>query len=184
MSEPEGDGGDDDFGSVVGGSFGVAGGEASELFEPVEAAFDDVALLVGVFVEGGWAAAGGASGSSAGDLVGAFRAREADPAVPERSSGGGMGVGLVRDHSPGPFPWPATPRRTDADLVQQRQEFGVVAGLAWGDEDRHRQAAAVDREVDLAGQPAPGPAQRLALDREGLDPSGRTSPFFRAPAAC
>jgi hypothetical protein len=56
MAEPEGDGGDDDFGSVVGASLGVAGGEAAELFEAVEAPLYDVAVLVDVGVEGGWAA--------------------------------------------------------------------------------------------------------------------------------
>jgi hypothetical protein len=52
-SEPEDDGGDDEFGAPVGEAFGVAGGEVAELFEPSEAAFDDVAVAVGVGVEAG-----------------------------------------------------------------------------------------------------------------------------------
>ena len=42
---------------VVGGSFGVPDGQVAELFEPIEAALDDVALLVKFSVEGGWASA-------------------------------------------------------------------------------------------------------------------------------
>lgn len=41
----------------VGGSFGVAGGQAAELFEAVEAAFDHVALFVALGVEGRWSPA-------------------------------------------------------------------------------------------------------------------------------
>ena len=49
--------------------------------------------------------------------------------------------------------------------------------------DPHGQAAPVHREVDLGAQPAAGPADRLARDREGPG-GGTTAPFFRAPAAC
>jgi hypothetical protein len=38
---------------VVDGAFGVAAGQITELFEPVEAAFHDVAPLVDLCVEGG-----------------------------------------------------------------------------------------------------------------------------------
>src|SRR4051812_21716851 len=84
---------------VVGGSFGVAGGQGPELLEPGEAAFDDVAPGVDVWVEGPWASAGGALGLAVGDLVGAFGAGEGDAAGAQRRPGGGVGVGLV-DHHP------------------------------------------------------------------------------------
>jgi hypothetical protein len=47
-------GGDDDFGSVVGDAFVEAGGQAAELFEASEAAFDDVAAPIEVQVEAWW----------------------------------------------------------------------------------------------------------------------------------
>jgi uncharacterized protein YndB with AHSA1/START domain len=56
VAEPEDDGGDGEFGAVVGGAFGVAGGQIAELFESVEAAFDDVAVPVAVDIEAGWPA--------------------------------------------------------------------------------------------------------------------------------
>src|SRR5215207_4153702 len=62
FAEPENDGGDDQDGPVVGGSFGVAGGQGAELLESGEAAFDDVAPGVDVAIAGRWAAAGRAFG--------------------------------------------------------------------------------------------------------------------------
>lgn len=61
--EPHHEGADDDEGAVVVGAFGVAGGDGSELFEPVEAAFDLVALGVEGGIEGGWSAAAGFGGA-------------------------------------------------------------------------------------------------------------------------
>jgi hypothetical protein len=43
--------------------------------------------------------------------------------------------------------------------------LGVVAGLAWGEQDRQRPATSVDGEVDLRAQPASGPADGLAIFR-------------------
>jgi len=60
----EDDAGEDDLGAVVGGSFGEPGGQAAELFEPVEASLDDVAELVEAGVEG----RGRRPGSKAGGL--------------------------------------------------------------------------------------------------------------------
>src|SRR3954452_19329785 len=95
-----------------------------------------------------------------------------------------MGVGLVGQH-----PIRASARTSgsvpaDRDLVEQREQLWVVPGLARGQDDRHWEAAAVDGEVDLAGQPASRSSEGFALDREGFDPVGGAAPFFRAPAEC
>jgi hypothetical protein len=42
--QPQDGGCDDQFGTEIGGLFGVAGGEVAELFEPVEAALDENCL--------------------------------------------------------------------------------------------------------------------------------------------
>jgi hypothetical protein len=94
-----------------------------------------------------------------------------------------VGVCLVRQHRARPGPGAAGTGPGDAETAEQRQELGVVAVLAGREDDPHGQAAPVHREVDLGAQPAAGPADRLARDREGLD-GGGTAPFFRAPAAC
>ena len=95
-----------------------------------------------------------------------------------------MRVGLVGDHPVRSLAWPSWPVAAHADLVQQRQQLRVVAGLAGCDHDRHRQAAAVDGEVDLAGQPASRASEAFTVDRERFDPPASGAPFFRAPAAC
>src|SRR3954451_15518659 len=60
FAEPQDDRRDDQGGAEVGGSFGVAGGQAAELLEPGETAFDDVAPGVDGLVAGRCPAAGGA----------------------------------------------------------------------------------------------------------------------------
>lgn len=61
-SEPEHDGGDGEFGLVVGDALGIAGREVAELLELVEAPFDHIALLVQLGVERWWSPAAGAFG--------------------------------------------------------------------------------------------------------------------------
>ena len=73
---------------------------------------------------------------------------------------------------------------TDRDLVEQGQQVRVVPGLAGSQDDRHRQAATVDGEVDLAGRSAAGSSEGFSVEGEGLDPVGGAAPFFRAPAEC
>src|SRR3954453_8177843 len=94
FAEPQDDGGDDQGGAEVGGSFGVAGGQGAELLEPSEAALNDVAPGVDGLIEPGWPATGGALGL-AGDLIGALGTGEGDASVAQRAAGGGVGVGLV-----------------------------------------------------------------------------------------
>ncbi len=91
-------------GEVDGGGLLVAGGDVPPLFEAVDAAFDGVALLVGLTVEGGWPAAVAAASLAAGLLVGRDRDRRPDPAAsqvsPDRAGRRGLvgrtASGLVR----------------------------------------------------------------------------------------
>src|SRR5688572_29792397 len=165
FAEPEDDGGDDQDGAVVGGAFGVAGGQGAELLEPGEAALDDVAAGIDLPVEGRWAAAGRALGLAPVGLVGAFGAGEGDAAGAQRGPGGGVGVGPVGDHPVRASARSAGAGAGDRDLVEQRQQLRVVPGLA-------------------GGEPAAGASEGLAVDGELVDPSGAAPPFFRAPAAC
>src|SRR5262249_51428426 len=74
---------------------------------------------------------------------------------------GGGGVRLVahRPGRPGAGPPGAFPG--DADLVHQRDELRTVAVLAGGEDIGDRAAPPVGDQVNLGGQPAPGPAQSL-----------------------
>jgi hypothetical protein len=69
--ESDDDAARDDPGAVVDGFLVVSGGDPASLFESVEAAFDDVAALVGLRVEGVGASAGAASAL----VVGGWSAR-------------------------------------------------------------------------------------------------------------
>src|SRR5690606_26425588 len=169
-AEPEDDRGEREFGAVVGGSFGVAGGQGTELLEPVEAPFHDVTTLVDLRVEHRWAPAAMALTEPVGGVVLLLRAGERDATAAQGPAGGGAGVGLVRQDPVRTLPGPAGPVALDADLVQQRQQLRVVPGLPGREDHAHRQPAAVGRKVDLGRQASPRPAERLTGDRELVDP--------------
>ena len=69
-----------DGGFVADGEFVVPGGDCAVAFEPVDAAFHGVALLVDLGVEGGWTAAFGPEPAPVGVLVGLGRDGGLDPA--------------------------------------------------------------------------------------------------------
>src|SRR5204863_7134775 len=93
-----------------------------------------------------------------------------------------VGIALIGYEHVRAFTGPAGPRTVHRDRVQHRDQLRVVAALARGEQNRQRSASPVDREVDLRAQPAPGPADRLAVRRAGRKTAA--SPFLRAPAAC
>lgn len=82
--EPEDERGEADAGLVAVGEFVEAGGDRAELLEAVEAAFDDVAGLVEVAVEGRWSAAGPAAPHPVGLLVRPFGNDGSDAPAPQR----------------------------------------------------------------------------------------------------
>jgi len=90
------DGGQGDAAEVGQGVFVVAGGDAAPLIEPVEAAFDGVAVAVGLGVEGWWAPAGGAFVLAVGDLVAAFGDGVLDLALAQLFPGAVVPAGACR----------------------------------------------------------------------------------------
>ena len=129
-----------EHGEEVAGGFVVAGGEATEVLELVEAALDDVAGAVEHGIE---ASAAEASGLDHGDVdaaaLGAGKLGEP----------GGV-VALVGDQR-------AAAQRAGDETARG----GDVVDLAGGQRQAQRQAAAVDQRVELGGQPAPRAADRL-----------------------
>lgn len=64
----------EDFGAaVVDGVFVLSGGQSALLLEVAVGAFDDLAALVVVGVQCGWASALGAAGFAVADLLGSLR---------------------------------------------------------------------------------------------------------------
>ena len=129
-----------EHGEEVSGGFVVAGGEAAEVLELVEAALDDVAGAVEHRVE---ASAPRAAGGEHGDVDAAALG------AGEVGEPGGV-VTLVGDQ-----------RAPAQRAVDQAARGGDVVDLAGGQREPQRQAAAVDQRVQLGGQPAARAADRL-----------------------
>jgi hypothetical protein len=70
--------------------------------------------------------------------------------------------------------------------AQHRPKLGAVAGLAGGDHDCQGPLALLDRQVQLAAQPAPGAPERVVgwLDVDSAWFFALPLPPLRAPAAC
>lgn len=85
-----------------------------------------------------------------------------------------------------PGPTTTALRAGNADAFEDLDHLWCVAPLAGGEEEGQRAAAAYAREVDLAGQAAPGPSESFVRAvMPGRCPFfGTRGFFFRAPAAC
>lgn len=153
-SVERGDGCECDAAEVGHGVFVVSGGNAAPVLESVKASFDAVALSVDAGVEGRWPATLGAFGFAAGDLVAAFRDGVGDSGLPQRGAGRVVRVSLI-----GQQPKPAAALLVEAG--QQRQQHGVVAGLAGREQQGYRCAAGIGEGVDLRGPAAAGPAKSM-----------------------
>jgi hypothetical protein len=93
-----------------------------------------------------------------------------------------MGVGLVCDDAVRSRSGPSTgPSGRHADVVDQRQELRVVAGLTRRDPNREGASAAVDTEVGLGAPPTPGSTQRVI---GGLRPQNLVIPPSPLGNAC
>ena len=104
-----------------------------------------------------------------------------------------MGVGPVGDDESRAGTRPSRSPGAPDQVIEQRQQLGIVTGLALGQPQRAGPAAGVDGQVQLGGQTASGAAQAFAVDRldrarapatRGRVLADRGAPFFRAPAAC
>lgn len=101
IAEPDSDRGDIDGAVEDVLAFVVAGGHGAELFELVDAAFDNVAAFVGLGVECGWPPALTAPPGSVGLLAGPFGNDGLDPASAQLGADGPAGVGLVSEQPVG-----------------------------------------------------------------------------------
>jgi len=175
-----------DGGFVPDGELVVAGGDGAVALEPVNAAFDGVALLVQFLVEGRRTASGPAFVLPVADPVGLLRDRAPDPAAPQVVTVGAGIVGLVGQYPVRAGAGPAGAAPGHLDAAQHDLELRAVAALPGGDHDGQGFLALLAGQVDLGGQPAAGPAQpvivRLVLDAAGR--LGLQVPLIRAPAAC
>jgi hypothetical protein len=175
-----------DGGLVADGELVIAGGDGPVAFEPVDAAFDGVTLLVDVAVERGWPATAPASPLAVGDAVALFGDGAFDTALAQPGPVGAGPVGLVTQDPVRSAAGPARAQAWYRNLVQDGGELGAVATLPGGDHDGQGFLALLNGQVDFGGQATAGPAQPM-ISEFVLDPArwlGLQIPLLRAPAAC
>ena len=163
----------------------IPGGHRPVLAQPAEGAPGGVALLVGRRVESGRAAALAAAAKPAADLVGGLGNGGLDAASSQAGADRLAGVCLIGKDPAGSGPWPPRPAAGDRETVQERDEGEGVVALPGAGHPGQRPATSIREQVNLAGQPAPGPAQRLPLLRPGrLGPRGRRILVIRFSPLC
>ncbi|PCG81141.1 hypothetical protein CIB93_37035, partial [Streptomyces sp. WZ.A104] len=117
--------------------------DATPLFQAVEAAFHDVAVLVCLAVEAWRAASAAASPGPVAGLIGPFgdRVRDAAPAEPRADRF--RAVALVAQDVIGPDAGPTGSDPGHPDRFHHRGETGAVVGVAACDDEAERAASAV-----------------------------------------
>ena len=152
-----GDAGVEDGGGAVGdGKFVVPGRDTAPLLVEGEGAFDDVAILVCVRVEGGWSATAAPSPFAGADLVAFLWDHGRDSSASKPTADHSTGVSLVSQNRVGAGSWPAATRARNPDIGQNVLQHGPVVALAAGDHYREGSALAVDGVMDFRRPPTPG----------------------------
>lgn len=177
-----------DGGFVADGELVVACRDASGLLQQADPAFDPVSLLVHFPVESGRAASVRAPAQAVFGLVTLLRDGVRDLSATQVVAYGTGGVRAVGEDVVGPGTRASAARPGDADAVHDLGECRGVAALPGGDDGGQDVEGGVDGEMNLCGQAAARPADRV-VGRLGLQPvRGRPtrtgSPLLRAPAAC
>lgn len=177
-----------DGGFVADGELVVARCDASGLLQQADPAFDPVSLLVHLAVESGRSASRRAPVEAVFGLVTLLRDGVRDLSATQVVADGAGGVRAVGEDVVGPGAWMSAARPGNTDAVYDLGERRGVAALSGGNDSGQDLEGSVDREMDLCGQAATRPADRV-VGRLGLQPArsrpARTgSPFLRAPAAC
>lgn len=173
-AEPDADGGHVDGAAVDDVAFVVSGDDGAVLAELVDGPFDRVALLAGLGVERGRAAAFATLAEPGLDLNGGLGDDCLDPAPPQGAADRPAGVCLAGQYPAGPGPGAAPLSAGDLESPHERDEGQGVVALPGAGDLGQRPAPRVGGQVDPGGQPAAGPAQRLPLTRPaGFRAAGR-----------
>jgi len=171
---------------VAYGEFVESGCYGTVAFEPVDTALDSVALLVDFGVERRWPAAPRSLLAPVGVLIGLTRDGGFDPTPAQVSTVGPGRVCLVGQDPVRSGPGRATTEAGHPDPVKDHSELRAVSPLPRSEHDRERLLPLLTAQMQLGGQPAPGPAQRVVgrLLPNAAWWFGLQIPLLRAPAAC
>lgn len=175
-----------DGGFVAHGEFVESGCYGAVAFEAVDAAFHRMTTLVDFGVEAGRPATLGSLGLSVGILVGLAGDGGLDPTPAQVAAVRPRRVRLVGQDPIRSGPGSATTEAGYPDSLEHHRELRAVATLPSGKHDRQWFLPLLAAQVQLGGQPTPGPTQRM-IGRLVTDSTGRFGlqiPLLRAPAAC
>src|SRR5215207_9692278 len=136
-----------------------AAGDGSVALEAIDPALDGMTPLVVLAVERRRPAARAATALAVADLVGRLGNGAGDTASAQVVPIGPGGIGLVASHPIRSGARAARPVAGHAYGFEHRGELRRVAALARRDQDGQRLLALLAGQVDLRGQPAPGPAE-------------------------
>src|SRR5213079_2865829 len=118
----------------------------------------DIALRVGYGVERRWPPTRAAPPQPVVLLVGRFGDGRLDPTFPQVGADRTAGVGLVAQHPAGSGPGPAGSAAADPDPGHHRPQPEAVMALPGAGNAGDRPTPSISGQVNLARQPAPGPA--------------------------
>jgi hypothetical protein len=136
-----------------------SGRDGSVALEAIDPALDGMTPLVVLAVERRRPAARAATARAVADLCRPARECAGDTASAQVVPIGPGGIGLVASHPIRSGARAAGPVAGHAYGLEHRGELRRVAALARRDQDGQRLLALLAGQVDLRGQPAPGPAE-------------------------
>lgn len=147
--QPQDDRGEHHHRPVIDGAFLVAGSQPTPLFEPIDAALDDIATRIDRGIEeerSPWPSRSlRALVASLGNSVGNVSAAEQLTTSP-------IAVALVSDEAVWTRPWsPGSCGARDPDAIQDGLQLGTVMPMSWGNDDGERPSATVAGEMKLGG---------------------------------
>lgn len=157
-----------------------ADGDGAEVLEPVDAALDDVAALVGLCIEVRRSAASAPTSQAMTPRVTPLRADAADAALLQRPARGGRAVGPVHPQHRGPLARTPSTQARHPDRIEHRQHVSHVGTLPGRHHQPQGTGAAVAAQVDLGSQPATRVPKPLVVR---IPPFSARAAWCRAPVA-
>ncbi len=158
----------------------VPGRQRSEILEPIDGTFDDVAAFVRLCVKFRWPTTAAPFLDARFTRVFPLGADTPDLAAPQLLTVFPRPIGSIHAQDRRPFAGSARTGPTDADLVEQRDHARRVAGLTFGDQNREWTTLPIAQDVDFTVSSPSADPEPFGLDRPLFSiMAGR----FRAPTA-
>jgi hypothetical protein len=161
-------------------AFFIASRNGPEVLESIDATFDDVTAFVGLCVEFRWPTTSTPFLEARVARIFPLRTDTTDLAATQLLTELPSPVGAVNAQSRRTFAGAPRTGAPDADLIQQRDHVGGIAGLPFRDQDREWTTLALAQDVDFGVASTPADTKPLVDERPLFS---RLAGCFRAPTA-